>query len=59
MPIPHTHSQSPVQERVICKKCGSDDCFRIRRSTLTKALLGFLALKHYRCAKCKRTFYKF
>lgn len=55
---PALHQPKP-EVRVRCKRCGSEDCFRIHRSSLVKGLLGFLPLKHYRCAHCKRTFYSF
>ncbi|PST81991.1 hypothetical protein C7T94_17550 [Pedobacter yulinensis] len=42
---------------VACRRCGNQECYRIRRGTLARSLFSWLNLRHYRCAKCRRKFY--
>lgn len=41
-----------------CPRCDGTTCERIPRSRTVKILLFWLDLKHYRCLKCMRKFYK-
>ncbi len=52
-----TAHESSVKTEVRCRHCHSTDCFRIKRGSFVKTLLGLFPLKHYRCPRCMRTFY--
>jgi DNA-directed RNA polymerase subunit RPC12/RpoP len=43
---------------VICPKCDSKYCERIKRSGWVKTFLPWLNLKRYRCITCSSRFYK-
>lgn len=51
---------TPVQTKAVtkCPRCGGVTCERIPRSRPVKILFFWLDLKHYRCLKCMRKFYK-
>lgn len=42
---------------VVCPRCNNDNCDRIPRSKIVKLLFAD-NMRHYKCAKCFKKFYK-